>query len=73
MYVLGNPQKRNIGTQISPVQFLCDRELDICDEKHGIIIRKPVSGLYSHNRKCTHGYETNITRMMKRDIDGIEM
>jgi len=76
LYVLGNPQKRDTDVRISPVQFLRDRELGICDEKHEIVIKEPVSDcLYSRDRKCTHGYETNVTRTisMKRDIDGIEM
>jgi len=40
LYVLGNPQKRDTGVRISPMQFLHDRELG--DEKHGII-KEPVS------------------------------
>jgi len=43
LYVLGNPQKRDTNVRISPVQFLRDRELSIRDEKHGIIIKEPVS------------------------------
>jgi len=43
LYVFGNPQKRDTDVRISPVQFLRDRELDIRDEKHGIVIKKPVS------------------------------
>jgi len=72
LYVFNNLQKRNIGVRISPMQFLRDQELGICDEKHGIIIKEPVSD--SHD-KCTHGYEINVTRTMsmKRDIGGIEM
>ena len=42
LYVLGNLQKRDTGARIS-VQFLRDRELDIRGEKHGIVIREPVS------------------------------
>jgi len=41
LYVLGNPQKRDIDVRISPVQFLRDRELGIRDEKHGIVIKEP--------------------------------
>ena len=43
MYVLGNPQKRDISVRISPVQILRDQELGINDEKYGIVIREPVS------------------------------
>ena len=43
LYVLGNLQKRDTGARISPVQFLHDRELGIRGEKHGIVIREPVS------------------------------
>jgi len=43
LYVLDNPQKRNTDVRISPVQFLRDRELDIRDEKHGIVIKELVS------------------------------
>ena len=43
LYVLGNLQKRNTGVRISRVQFLRDRELSIRGEKHGIVIREPVS------------------------------
>jgi len=54
LYVLGNPQKRkNTDVRISPMQFLRDRELGIRDEKHGIVIKEPVTGLYSRDRKCT--------------------
>ena len=73
LYVLGNPQKRDISVRISSMQFLRDRELGIHSKKHGSYQR--VSGLYSCDRKYTHDYETNITRTMnmKSDIDGIEM
>jgi len=43
LYVLGNPQKRDTDVYISPVQFLRDRKLGIRDEKHGIVIKEPVS------------------------------
>ena len=43
LYVLGNLQKRDIGARISPVQFLRNRELGIRGEKHGTVIREPVS------------------------------
>jgi len=43
LYVLDNPQKRDIDVRISPVQFLHDRELGIRDEKHRIVIKEPVS------------------------------
>jgi len=43
LYVFGNPQKRDTDVRISSVQFLCDRELGIHDEKHGIIIKELVS------------------------------
>lgn len=43
LYVLDNPQKRDIGVQISPVQFLRDRKLGIRNEKYGIVIRDSVS------------------------------
>jgi len=44
LYVLlDNPQKRDTDVRISPVQFLCDRELDIRDEKFGIVIKELVS------------------------------
>jgi len=43
LYVLDNPQKRDTDVRISPVQFLRDREFGICDEKHGIVIKEPVS------------------------------
>jgi len=43
LYVLGNPQKRDTDVRISPVQFLRDRELSIRDEKHGIVIKEPIS------------------------------
>ena len=46
LYVLDNLQKRDISVRISPVQFLRDRELGIRDEKHGIVIREPVSDWY---------------------------
>ena len=74
LYVLGNLQKRDIGARISPVQFLRHRELGIRGEKHGTVIREPVSN-WSRDRKCIHGYETNVTRTMnmKRDIGGIEI
>jgi len=65
--------------RISPVQFLCDRELGIRDEKHGIVIKELISDwfLLARQKMLTHGYETNVTRTttrtMKRDIGGIEM
>jgi len=43
LYVFDNPQKRDTDVRISPVQFLCDRELDIRDEKFGIVIKELVS------------------------------
>jgi len=43
LYVLDNPQKRDTYVRISPVQFLHDREFSIRDEKHGIVIKDPVS------------------------------
>jgi len=43
LYVLSNPQKRDTDVRISSVQFLRDRELGIRDEKHGIVIKEPVS------------------------------
>jgi len=43
LYVLDNPQKRDTDVRISPVQFLHDREFSISDEKHGIVIKDPVS------------------------------
>ena len=36
-------KKRDTDMRISPVQFLRDRELGIHDEKHGIVIKEPVS------------------------------
>ena len=42
LYILGNPQKRDTGVRILPMQFLHDRELGIRDEKHEII-KEPVS------------------------------
>jgi len=33
LYVLDNQQKRDTDVRISPVQFLCDREFGIRDEK----------------------------------------
>jgi len=76
LYVFDNLQKRDTDMRISTVQFLRDRELGICDEKHGIVIKESVSDcLYSRDRKCIHDYETNVRRTMsmKRDIGGIEM
>ena len=43
LYVLSNLQKRDIDARISPVQFLRDRELGISGEKHGTVIREPIS------------------------------
>jgi len=75
LYVLGNPQKRDIDVRISPAQFLRNRELDIRGEKHGIVIRERsfLNGFYSRDRKYTHDYGTNVIRTMKRDIGGIDM
>ena len=62
LYVLDNPQKRDTDVRISPVQFLRDRELGIHDEKHGIVIKEPVSGLYSRQKV----YPQYPTRQMLR-------
>ena len=43
LHVLGNLQKRDISGRISPVQFLRNRELGIRGDKHGTVIREPVS------------------------------
>jgi len=43
LYVFDNPQKRDTDVRISPVQFLRNREFGIRDEKHGIVIKEPVS------------------------------
>jgi len=63
-------KKEHIDERISPVQFLRDRELD--NEKHGIVIKEPVSDWSLLTRQKVYGYETNVTMSMKRDI-GIEM
>jgi len=67
--------KKETDVRISPVQFLRDREFSIRDEKHGIVIKEPVSDWSLLARKRTHVYETNVTRTMsmKRDISGIEI
>ena len=74
MCCLGNLQKRDIGARISPVQFLRDRELGIRGEKHGTVIREPVSEGSLLARQKVY-YETNVTRTMnmKRGIGGVEM
>ena len=60
LYIFRNLQKRDIGLWISLVQFLHDRELGI-REKHGIIIRKPVSDWF----RATESIST-VTRKMLR-------
>jgi len=75
LYVLDNPQKRcaNIAGAIPTRSRII---VDIRDEKHGMVIKEPVSdwSLFAR-QKVYHGYETNVTRTMsmKRDIGGIEM
>ena len=82
LYILGNPQKR--GANIASAVLTRSKIRYIRGEKHGIkviresslkVIRPFLNGPYSHDKKCTHGYETNVRRTIstiKRNI-GIEM
>ena len=81
LHVLGNLQKRDIGARISPVQFLRDRELGICSEKHGTVIREPVSNwsllarrkVYPRLRdKCYEGDEYEKRHWWNRNVNVIK-